>query len=125
MGDFDIRKLLTRIFYRLRREGFNLGVSEYLAALDAIENADVWGNSVYDLKQNNLKKDNLKQLVRLLWCCSLVEQNRLEMIWESIIATVTPKEETETSSKTEKEIKTEESFSEEDKQIQLERENKI
>ncbi|NJR20030.1 MAG: VWA containing CoxE family protein [Calothrix sp. CSU_2_0] len=126
MGDFDIRKLLTRIFYRLRREGFNLGVSEYLAALDAVENTDLWGNSVYDLKQNNLKKDNLKQLVRLLWCSSLAEQNRLEMIWESIIATATPKEETETSSIIETEIETEEeSLSEEDKQIQLEQENKL
>jgi uncharacterized protein len=127
MGDFDIRKLLTRIFYRLRREGFNLGVSEYLAALDAIENPDMWGNSLDDSKQNNLKKDNLKQLMRLLWCSSLAEQNRLEMIWESIIAAATPKEETETLSKTEieTETKTEESFSEEDKQIQLEQENKL
>jgi uncharacterized protein len=127
MGDFDIRKLLTRIFYRLRREGFNLGVSEYLAALDAVENTDVWGNNIDDLKQDNLKKDNLKQLVRLLWCCSLAEQNRLEMIWESIIAAAIPKEETETLSKTEIETETEtkESFSEEDKQTQLEQENKL
>ncbi|NJL65203.1 MAG: VWA containing CoxE family protein [Methylacidiphilales bacterium] len=129
MGDFDIRKLLTRIFYRLRREGFNLGVSEYLAALDAIENEDVWGNNIDDLKQDNLKQDNLKQLVRLLWCCSLAEQNRLEMIWESIIAAAIPKEETETLSKTEIETETEtetkESFSEEDKQTQLEQENKL
>ncbi|PAX51499.1 VWA containing CoxE family protein [Brunnivagina elsteri] len=125
MGEFDIRKLLTRIFYRLRRESFNLGVSEYLAALDAIENTDLWGNSVDDLKQDNLKQDNLKQLIRLLWCSSLVEQNRLEMIWESIIATATPKEETKTSSITETGIETEESFSEEDKQIQLEQENKL
>jgi uncharacterized protein with von Willebrand factor type A (vWA) domain len=125
MLDFDIRKLLTPIFYRLRREGFNLGVSEYLAALDAIENTDIWVNNIDEFQQNNQTQDNLKQLVRFLWCCSLAEQNRLEMIWESIIATATPKEETETLSIIEKEIKQEKSFSEEDKQIQLEPENKL
>ncbi len=100
MSEFDTRTLLTCIFYRLRREGFNLGVSEYLAALDAIEGG--WGGE-------NL--DDLKQLVRLLWCCSLATQNRLELIWDSIVATATPKPKIETPTTTEPEV----SFPKEDK----------
>lgn len=55
-----------------------MGVSEYLAALDAILE---WGKSLEDLKQ----------LIQLLWCCSVGEQSKLEMIWESIVAVETPK----------------------------------
>ncbi|BAZ16808.1 hypothetical protein NIES4071_86860 [Calothrix sp. NIES-4071] len=78
MSELDAQKILTTAFTRLHREGFNLGVGEYLAALEAIPE---WGNTLEDLQQ----------LVRLLWCCSVAEQSKLEMIWESIVAVETPK----------------------------------
>lgn len=92
MSELDVFNFLTRIFTQLRWEGFNLGVSEYLAALNAIEGG--WGNTIEDCKE----------LVRLLWCCSLPEQNRLEMIWESIVATQAAKQKIDTSPTTNPEV---------------------
>lgn len=75
MSEFDPRPILTRAFNRLHREGFNLGMGEYLAALDAVEGG--WGTK---------GTEDLQQLVRLLWCSSLAEQGKLPIIWDSIIA---------------------------------------
>ncbi|MGK7899317.1 MAG: VWA containing CoxE family protein [Xenococcus sp. (in: cyanobacteria)] len=80
MNEFDPRAILNRAFNSLHQEGFNLGVGEYLAALDAVEGG--WGTK-------NI--EDLKQLVRLLWCSSVAEQNRLQMVWEQIITRSKPK----------------------------------
>jgi uncharacterized protein with von Willebrand factor type A (vWA) domain len=81
MSDFNSRPLLTRLFYRLRRDGFALGVSEYLVALEAIEGG--WG-----IQDANA----LKKLLRLLWCHSLAQQDHLEVIFRAISAEETPEE---------------------------------
>jgi uncharacterized protein len=80
--------LLTPIFYRLRREGFHLGVAEYLDALNAIEGG--WGTKSIE---------DLKQLVLLLWCSSFTEQLRLQMIWDSMVVTDSPKQNSKTTDK--------------------------
>ena len=75
MSNFNPRPLLTRLLYRLRRDGFALGISEYLAALQAIEGG--WG-----IQDANA----LKKLLRSLWCHSLAQQDHLEVIFRSISA---------------------------------------
>ena len=75
MSNFNPRPLLTRLLYRLRRDGFALGISEYLAALQAIEGG--WG-----IQDENA----LKKLLRSLWCHSLAQQDHLEIIFRSISA---------------------------------------
>ncbi|NEO77608.1 VWA containing CoxE family protein [Moorena sp. SIO4G3] len=75
MSNFNPRSLLTRLFYRLRRDGFALGINEYLAALQAMEGG--WG--VQDANA-------LKKLLRSLWCHSLAQQDHLEVIFSSIRA---------------------------------------
>ncbi|NEP03277.1 MAG: VWA containing CoxE family protein [Symploca sp. SIO2E9] len=75
MSNFNPRPLLTRLLYRLRRDGFALGISEYLAALEAIEGG--WG--VQDASA-------LKKLLRSLWCHSLAQQDHLEVIFASLSA---------------------------------------
>ena len=75
MSNFNPRPLLTRLLYRLRRDGFALGISEYLAALQAIEGG--WG--IQDVNA-------LKKLLRSLWCHSLAQQDHLEVIFRSISA---------------------------------------
>ena len=67
-------QIVTRLFQRMRKR-FNLGMQEYLAALDAVNGG--WG-------QNNL--DELKIALKLLWCHSLAEQNQFVLIWEAAIA---------------------------------------
>ena len=88
MSDFDPRAILTLLFNSLHREGANLSVGEYLAALDAVEGG--WGTKSIE---------DLQQLVRLLWCSSVAEQNRLQMIWDEIITRSKPKLEIERSQK--------------------------
>ncbi len=75
MSNFNPRPLLTRLLYRLRRDGFALGINEYLAALQAIEGG--WG--IQDVNA-------LKKLLRSLWCHSLAQQEHLEVIFRSISA---------------------------------------
>jgi uncharacterized protein len=81
MSDFNPRPLLNRLFYRLRRDGFSLGVSEYLAALEAIVGG--WGTQ---------DANALKKLLRSLWCHSLAQQDHLEVIFRSISAEELQKE---------------------------------
>lgn len=70
---FDPQPILFRVFNRLRQSGFCLGVSEYLAVLDAVEGG--YGAS---------SQEELKQVLQLLWCHSLAEQNQFQLIWESV-----------------------------------------
>ncbi|MCM0594013.1 MAG: VWA containing CoxE family protein [Gloeotrichia echinulata DVL01] len=75
MSDFNPRPLLNRLFYRLRRDGFSLGVNEYLVALEAIDGG--WGTQ---------DANGLKKLLRSLWCHSLAQQDHLEVIFRAISA---------------------------------------
>jgi uncharacterized protein len=88
MSEFDSRQTLTRVFHGLRREGFNLGVNEYLDALKAVEGG--WGTK---------SLEDLQKLVQLLWCSSVAEQNRLQVIWESLTAVDERKPQREISEK--------------------------
>ena len=42
MSEFKPEPILESVFSRLRKSGFNLGVSEYLAAFDAVRGGE-WG----------------------------------------------------------------------------------
>lgn len=75
MSNFNPHPLLNHLLYRLRRDGFALGINEYLAALQAIEGG--WG-----IQDANA----LKKLLRSLWCHSLAQQDHLEVIFRSISA---------------------------------------
>lgn len=72
MSKFDPQPILLRVFNRLRQSGFSLGVSEYLAALEAVEGE--WG----------VTQEELKKVLRLLWSHSRTEQNEFDLIWESV-----------------------------------------
>jgi len=74
MSDFQPEAMVTRLFHRLRRE-FNLGLREYLVALDAVQG----GFGAEDL-------DSLKMVLRLLWCHSVSHRNQFGFIWEEIAA---------------------------------------
>jgi uncharacterized protein with von Willebrand factor type A (vWA) domain len=82
MSDFNPHPLLNRLFYRLRRDGFALGVSEYLVTLTAIQGG--WGTE---------DANALKKLLRSLWCHSLAQQDHLEVIFQAISTEESPKEE--------------------------------
>jgi hypothetical protein len=73
MSEFNPQPILLRIFNRLRHSGFCLGMSEYLAALQAVEGG--YGAS---------NQEELEEVLRLLWCHSLVEQSQFKLLWESV-----------------------------------------
>lgn len=79
MSEFNPEPIITRVFDRLRRDGFNIGVSEYIAALNAVKG----GIGAAGL-------DDLKLVLQLLWCHSLAEQARFELIWKSLALSSTP-----------------------------------
>ncbi|MBD2033830.1 VWA containing CoxE family protein [Leptolyngbya sp. FACHB-321] len=68
---------MTDLFLRLRRQGFSLGVGEYLAALRAIDGG--FADST----------DALEQTLRILWCRSLTEQSEFEPIWQAVASATT------------------------------------
>ena len=74
MSKFEPQPVLQRVFTRIRKD-FNLGMSEYLAALQAVEGG--WGAS---------SQEDLEEVLRLLWCHSLAEQNQFKLIWDSVIS---------------------------------------
>ncbi len=71
MSEFDPQALVLRLFLRLNKSQFKLGVGEYMAALQALE-----GGFGPDL-------DRLEDTLKLLWCHSLAEQSQFEPIWQS------------------------------------------
>jgi len=75
MSDFDPEAIATRLFLHLRQSGFNLGVGEYQAALDAIQG----GMGTQSL-------EDFKFILQLLWCHSLAEQSQFALIWQELIA---------------------------------------
>ena len=58
----------------MRRDGFNLGMGEYITAVEAVEGG--WGSN----------QDELLDVLCLLWCNSLAEQSRLRVLWDRIVA---------------------------------------
>lgn len=76
MSGFDSQELVLRMFLRLRRSNFRLGVNEYMAALQAVE-----GGFGTDL-------DDLADTLKLLWCPTLSEQSQFDPIWQTVQAQV-------------------------------------
>lgn len=76
---FNPKPILHQVFTRVRRD-FQLGMSEYLDAVQAIEGG--WGTTPKDLEE----------LLRLLWCHSLAEQSLFQLIWESVSSDFSPTE---------------------------------
>lgn len=72
MSSFDSEEVVLRMFLRLRSSRFNLGISEYIAALQAIEGG--FGED----------PDALAETLKLLWCHSPAEQSHFDPIWQSI-----------------------------------------
>lgn len=70
MSRFSPEPIILRLFHRLRSAGFSLSVNEYLAALDAAQG----GFGANDL-------DDLRQMLRMLWCHSPAEQSQFELIF--------------------------------------------
>jgi len=77
MSDFLPEAIVNSLFHRLRKN-FNIGMREYLAALDAVKGG--WG-------RDNL--ENLRLMLQLLWCNSIADQSQFAVIWESAIAQIT------------------------------------
>ncbi len=71
---FEPEPYLKTLFSRLRNDGFNLSIKEYFAALDAIKEG--WGTK---------DKEDLKKLLRLLWCKSYEQQSHLAIIVDRVI----------------------------------------
>ncbi|MGG6240726.1 VWA containing CoxE family protein [Nodosilinea sp. AN01ver1] len=74
MTDLDLASLVTNAFFRLRRRGFNLGISEHLAALAVVEEG--FATSV----------DQVKTSLKLLWCESRSERSQFEPIWDDVLS---------------------------------------
>jgi hypothetical protein len=72
MSDSEIEAIVNRLFKRVRQR-FNLGMREYLAALDALQG----GFGIAD-------RDELKLILQLLWCHSLAQQAQFELIWGEV-----------------------------------------
>lgn len=66
--------LVSRLFRQVR-DRFNLGLREYLAALDIVRG---------DFEVAD--QDELKLTLQLLWCHSLVQNAQFEMIWTEVTA---------------------------------------
>lgn len=71
-------ELVTQAFLRLRRSGFNLGIDEYLAALEVAADSNGFAPN----------EQGLKQALKLLWCDSKSEQNQFEPLWQDAVAAV-------------------------------------
>jgi hypothetical protein len=72
-------RLLRQVFARLRRDEFDLGVSELLAALDLAQSDLVAGDP-----------DELRAGVRLVWCKTPEEQLRFDAVWQAALAAAAP-----------------------------------
>lgn len=82
MSDFEPEAIALRLFRRLRKSRFNLGMGEYLAALEAIR----WEDGPKNL-------ESLKIVLRLLWCHSYEAQGQFDQMWDEVAA-VLPSQET-------------------------------
>lgn len=73
MSAFDPRELVLRMFLRLCRKGFKLGVSEYMAALKTL-----------DVDEFAKDAASLEDTLKLLWCHSLVEHSQFDLMWSAV-----------------------------------------
>lgn len=74
----DLSELITLAFLRLRRRGFDVGIQEYLSALDIVEQEAV-ATLVTDLNA-------VKSALKLLWCSSRSQRSQFEPIWDEVVA---------------------------------------
>ncbi|MEA5467652.1 hypothetical protein [Spirulina sp. 06S082] len=70
MKDFDSQQMLDEVFQRVRQD-FQIGTSEYLAALQALRGG--WGNN----------EEDLREMLQLLWCHSLSQQDHFLGFWDA------------------------------------------
>jgi hypothetical protein len=71
---FKPEPYLKTLFYRLRNDGFNLSIKEYLVILDAIKEG--WGTK---------DEKDFEKLLRLLWCKSCEQQSHLAMVFDTVV----------------------------------------
>lgn len=76
MSSFDPEELVLRVFLRLRSSQCKLGVSEYMAALQALEGG--FGDDA----------EALEDTLKLLWCHLPEEQSQFASIWRSVQAQI-------------------------------------
>ena len=76
MTEFDAQEVVLRLFTQLRRS-LKLGISEYMAACAAAEEADFGANEA-----------TLQDTLKLLWCYSVVDSSQFDSIWQSVLAQV-------------------------------------
>ena len=74
MTSSSVEELVTRLFKRVRQQ-FDLGMREYLAALDAVQGD-------FEIAD----QDEMQLVLKLLWCHSLVQQAQFELIWDEAAA---------------------------------------
>lgn len=72
MSQFDAQDWITRLFFRLRRRGYPLGMDEYHAALKAADAG---------YAQDEVA---LIELVQILWCHSRSQQSQVVPIWQDL-----------------------------------------
>jgi len=73
--------ILIDVFLRLRRGGFGLGLGELMAALDAAGE-----------RRGAVNPEDLRRMLRLLWCKSSLEADQLETTWAAVAARRPPAE---------------------------------
>ena len=66
------KEILTAIFFHLRQKGFELGIAELLAALEAID------------KQQIKEEKSLRQMAKLVWCNSQAQRRNFDSIWKEL-----------------------------------------
>jgi uncharacterized protein with von Willebrand factor type A (vWA) domain len=77
MDNFDPRQMLDEVFKRVRQD-FQIGISEYLAALKAL--AGGWGNN----------EEDLRETLQLLWCHSSSQQEQFYGLWDAVKISLRP-----------------------------------
>lgn len=70
------KEILTAIFFHLRQKGFELGIAELLAALEAID------------KQQIKEEKPLRQMAKLVWCKSQAQRRNFDLIWQDLFGTL-------------------------------------
>jgi uncharacterized protein len=72
MTSLDRYSLLETLFQQLRQKGFNLGMDEYLAAIETV-------------RQEYITTDEeLHSVLQLLWCHSREERGQFQLLWHSL-----------------------------------------
>jgi uncharacterized protein len=73
MNNFNKNKeTLINMFFHLRQKGFDLGIGELLAAIEAAN------------EEQFIDSNELLQLAKLIWCKSLEQRTLFDLIWEDL-----------------------------------------